>query len=76
MRKIPKIRVKIFEVAPGGSPDYPKERTGRCRKCNIRFIWDKKLGSLKTMACPYCETQLSQTTHMFKGKTMKMDIIV
>lgn len=62
----------ITRVPPGCPPDYPSERTGRCRKCNIRFIWDKKLGSLKEMQCPHCQTPLSQTTHLFKGETQKL----
>jgi hypothetical protein len=62
----------LTQIAPGLPPDYPTERTGRCRNCNIRFIWPVKIGSLKNMVCPICYTPLSQTTHLFKGKTYKL----
>ena len=74
-----KVRVKRKEfiltgIDAGISPDYPTERTGRCRKCNIRFIWDKKLGRVKDMKCPVCGVPLGQTTHMFKGRTVKISV--
>lgn len=66
------IFIQLTPITPGTSPDYPTERTGRCRKCNIRFIWNQKMGRLKDMTCPKCGRPLQQTTHMFKGTTMKI----
>ena len=51
----------------GASPDYTTERSGRCHKCNIRYIWPAKEGMLKDAYCPKCGERLRQTTHLFKG---------
>lgn len=44
--------------------------TGRCHKCNIRFVWHVNL-RLYHALCPICDTPLKQTTHLFKGKTLE-----
>ena len=46
----------------------PRETTGRCHKCEIRFVWEGK-PLLKHAACPYCGRPLRLTTHLWKGKT-------
>jgi DNA-directed RNA polymerase subunit RPC12/RpoP len=67
-------KLRLTEITPGQSPDYYKERTGRCTKCNIRFIWPQTYSNLKGMICPKCGSRLAQTTHMFKGKTIRITI--
>ena len=62
----------LTDIDANTSPDYPTERTGRCHKCNIRFIWPNSFGRLKDMTCPICGTALAQTTHLFKGRTIKI----
>ncbi len=52
--------------------DYRHDITGRCRKCNIRYVWDKRGRDgrpkrLNDAACPECKTPLSMTTHLFKS---------
>jgi PHP family Zn ribbon phosphoesterase len=63
----------IKEIAPGVSPDYGKTLSGRCRTCNTRFIWPRRLGKLSEMKCPKCGAQLRGTTHMFKGDTYEIE---
>ena len=46
----------LTDIDANTSPDYPTERTGRCHKCNIRFIWPNSFGRLKDMTCPICGT--------------------
>jgi len=53
--------------------DYSKEVSGRCRVCNIRYIWKKNHPKLKDAVCPNCgRPTLRATTHQFKGKTYKI----
>lgn len=54
--------------------DYKKEVSGRCHKCNIRYIWKKNKPKLKDAVCPNCGmTKLKATTHMFKGKSIRLE---
>ena len=57
-------------IPPGTVQDYKKEASGRCKTCNSRFIWPKRLGTLKKIQCPFCFCWLYQTTHLFKGDTI------
>lgn len=66
----------LTEITPQTVPDYPNERTGRCHHCDVRYIWPQKIGSLKTMTCPTCGGPMSQTTHLFKGKTVRITMEV
>ncbi len=67
-------QLTIIRIEPGISPDYKKETTGRCHKCNSRFIWNKKLGKLSQMTCPFCPGfHLKLTTHQFKGDTYRLE---
>jgi hypothetical protein len=66
---MPRTEISSMEIEPGESPDYGREKSGRCRKCNIRFIWPAKIGRLKDMNCIFCGSQLQLTTHLFKGET-------
>jgi hypothetical protein len=72
--RVKRKEFKLTDIDAGISPDYPTERTGRCHTCNIRFIWPDKLGRLKDMSCPICGTALAHTTHMFKGRTVKISL--
>lgn len=65
-------KLKVITVEPGRSPNYGKEISGRCHKCNSRFLWPRKLGKLEDMLCPFCNIHLSLTTHMFKGDTYEL----
>ncbi len=50
------------------------EVSGRCRKCNVRYVWQKRTGgTLKGKRCPRCSQQLRATTHLFKGQTADLD---
>jgi hypothetical protein len=57
--------------------DYAHELSGRCHKCNIRFIWDRRGRDgrpkrLKDARCPRCRGPLHPTTHLFKaGPTVR-----
>lgn len=54
--------------------NYRTDVSGRCHKCNIRYIWKKNHPKLKDAVCPNCgRTPLKQTTHLFKGRTIKLD---
>ena len=44
------------------------ETSGRCRRCEIRFVWKGK-PLLKHAICPYCASPLYLTTHRWQGKT-------
>lgn len=55
--------------------DYRRDVSGRCRSCNIRFIWGKGMPRLKDAACPYCGSPLYLTTHLFKGKTERRTVV-
>jgi rRNA maturation endonuclease Nob1 len=46
----------------------PRETTGRCHRCKIRFIWEGK-PRLKDAFCPDCGSKLQQTTHLWKGRS-------
>jgi hypothetical protein len=65
--------ITAIEIIPGDSPDYGKEISGRCRRCNCRFLWPARLGKLKNMTCLFCGASLGSTTHLFKGKTYRME---
>jgi uncharacterized paraquat-inducible protein A len=45
----------------------PRETTGTCHRCKIRFTWPGK-PRLKDAFCPYCGCKLRQTTHLWKGR--------
>ncbi len=50
------------------SMDYKKETSGRCHKCEVRFVWPKSAHILlKDAFCPRCGRKLQLTTHMWKG---------
>jgi hypothetical protein len=66
-------KLEIKKVDPGRSPEYGKEMSGRCHKCNSRFLWARKLGKLKDMLCPFCNKHLSGTTHLFNGDTYELN---
>lgn len=63
---------KLEKVEPGYVHEYKREISGRCHKCNVRFIWPRRLGKLSEMPCPQCGGSLRQTTHIFKGKTLRI----
>jgi len=46
--------------------NMPRETTGRCPNCLIRFTWKGK-PLLKDAFCPFCRSKLKQTTHLWKG---------
>jgi rRNA maturation endonuclease Nob1 len=46
----------------------PRETTGRCHRCKIRFVWTGK-PRLKDAFCPHCGSKLHQTTYLWKGIT-------
>ena len=50
--------------------DFPGYTSGRCWKCNVRFIWKGK-PRLKDAYCRWCESKLKATTHQFKGETVE-----
>jgi uncharacterized paraquat-inducible protein A len=50
--------------------DYPSHTSGRCWKCNIRYVWKGK-PRLKNAYCPKCGLKLKATTHQFKGGTIE-----
>jgi hypothetical protein len=53
--------------------NYDKETSGRCHRCNIRYIWKRNTPKLKDAVCPNCGcTKLKQTTHLFKGKSIRL----
>jgi predicted SprT family Zn-dependent metalloprotease len=65
---------KIFSltsepIEPGTNLEYLTERSGRCRQCNIRYLWLRRLGNLSHMKCPKCGGRLSLTTYRFRGET-------
>lgn len=64
--------IKVTKIEPGGYPDYLNERTGRCHHCKARFLWPTKLGKLKDSKCPFCGSQLYQTTYQWKGDTYRI----
>lgn len=66
------VDVQVTKIQPGGYPDYFSERTGRCHSCKARFIWPQKLGKLKDSKCPFCGSQLQQTTYMWRGNTYRI----
>lgn len=55
-------------IQPTTQQEYGKQTSGRCIKCNIRFIWNGK-PKLSDAYCPICGIKLTQTTHMFQGLT-------
>lgn len=56
--------MKLKEAPP--PVNYGKETSGRCRRCNVRYLWPGK-PRLKDAYCPNCGYKLSATTHMFKA---------
>jgi DNA-directed RNA polymerase subunit RPC12/RpoP len=50
-----------------------RQMSGRCFKCNTRYIWDKRLGGYKEIKCPDCGATLHRTTHLFKGDTYRLE---
>ena len=53
--------------------DYAKEVSGRCHRCNIRYIWKKGKPKLKDAICPNCgQSRLRATTHLFKGPSYRL----
>jgi hypothetical protein len=43
-------------------PDGTPATQGRCRRCNLRFVWAKRLGGLKGTSCPTCHKPLRRTS--------------
>ena len=37
-------------------------KQGRCRKCNLAFVWRKK-PLVRDAICPYCKNEITQTTY-------------
>jgi hypothetical protein len=66
-------RLKVYHITPGTVQEYHKEVSGRCHKCNARFIWSRRLGKLPAMTCPFCFAHLHETTHLFKGDTYRLE---
>jgi Zn finger protein HypA/HybF involved in hydrogenase expression len=48
-----------------------KEHSGRCQTCNIRYIWTGK-PMVQDAKCPSCGCWLFRTTHLFKGRTLRL----
>lgn len=49
-------------------PREAHETQGRCRFCGVAYRWRRtRARRLKLAACPVCGSQLSQTTHLFRG---------
>lgn len=46
--------------------EHKRYTTGRCRACNVRYIWRGK-PQLKDASCPNCGRELRATTHLFKA---------
>lgn len=65
-------RLIAKRIEEGHSPDKT-ECSGRCHRCDIRFIWARKLGKLSELICPFCFEHLKPTTHLFKGETMYLE---
>ncbi|KKN72368.1 hypothetical protein LCGC14_0411950 [marine sediment metagenome] len=54
--------------------DYKTEVSGRCHRCNIRYIWKKNHPKLKDAIYPNCGMeQLHQTIRLFKGKSIRVN---
>jgi PHP family Zn ribbon phosphoesterase len=68
------MEVKVTEIPALTIPNHPDERTGRCHKCNVRYIWPTKLARLTEMTCPTCGGPMSHTTHLFKGRTARITV--
>lgn len=62
-------KLVVVKIEAGIAPIYGKQLSGRCHPCNSRFLWDKKLGKLKDMRCPFCNSRLRLTTYQFKRGT-------
>lgn len=66
------VNVELVKIVPGESPDYGKQKSGRCHNCEARFIWPSKLGALKDSRCPFCGGNLQLTTHLWTGSTYRI----
>lgn len=65
-------KYKMIPLKAGTLSGYGNEVSGRCRKCNIRFIWPRRYGKLSDMNCPQCGIPLRGTTYLFQGKTVEL----
>jgi len=45
-----------------------RHTTGRCHKCLIRFTW-QGAPLLRDALCPYCNSPLQLTTHLWHGES-------
>ena len=51
-----------------------RKLTGRCPKCDVRYVWPAHKCKLRDAGCPECGTRLWATTHMFKrGPTREIE---
>lgn len=51
-----------------------RKLTGRCPKCDVRYVWPAHKCRLRDAGCPKCGTRLWATTHMFKrGPTREIE---
>lgn len=64
------LTVKCNPVPEGAPPMERGETSGRCWKCQIRYIWKGK-PRLKDAYCPGCGAKLRPTTHLFTGTTSR-----
>jgi hypothetical protein len=49
-----------------------RETQGRCRTCEIRFVWPSRKGLLRGAHCERCGTQLRQTIHFAKCPVVEL----
>ena len=47
-----------------------KTTSGRCRKCNIRWVWEGYRVKLRDARCPNCGERIKATSYLFKGQTL------
>ena len=43
--------------------------SGKCQVCNKRFVWTGNV-KLRNAGCPYCDTPIRRTTHLWRGETI------
>jgi rRNA maturation endonuclease Nob1 len=61
-------RIHVIHDPTTGKTTHPRQTTGRCHRCRIRFVWEGK-PLLRDAYCPYCGSPLQLTTRQWMGKT-------
>lgn len=45
---------------------------GRCHTCQLRYVWPSSKGPLRGSYCERCGSELRQTVHYVKNKTVQL----